>query len=451
MMRALFRSHDGNFGVFAAILVAPLMASAAYAIDYVDLVRARTSLQNAVDAAVLAAASSGKTLRRDLEDIVRKTIVSNLDSALAATLTIGEIIIDDEGKIALTANAVQPSLFARVLLRDGMDLAVSAAAVRPGEQAIEIALVLDTTGSMQGKKLSDLKSATYRLLDTFSGQKDAKIKVGLVPFSNYVNVGKNMRGQSWLSVERDGSTSRRVCERQKPVKAKSGCRTVNTEWFKDGVRYTGRREVCSSYTYGAEKEVCWTQTDTVKWDGCVGSRPAPDDTDVGHLSVRYQGLMNTDCTTPVSPLTANLATIRKAVSQMVASGATYIPAGALWGWNLLNPGEPFAGARDFSPDVRKVMVIMTDGANTISPDYPTHNGRDAVLADKLMDRVCENARATGVEIYTVAVGVETMGARRALAKCATEEDAALEVADSAALDAAFQAIAAKIFRVRLTM
>ena len=451
MMRALFRSQEGNFGVFAAILVAPLMAVAAYAVDYVDLVRARTNLQNAADAAVLAAASSGKTLKRDLEDIVRKTIVANLDLGLVSTMTIREVEISEDGAIGLTVSAVQPSLFARALFRDGMDMTVSAAAVRPGDQTIEIALVLDTTGSMKGTKLSDLKSATYKLLDTFSAQKEAKIRVGLVPFSNYVNVGTGMRGKTWLDVEKDGSTSREICQKERPVTGKSGCRTVTTQWYNDGVRQTGRREVCSSYTYGPEETVCRTKTETVKWDGCVGSRPTPDDTEVAHLSVRYEGLMNTGCTTPISPLTANLATIRTAVGQMSASGATYIPAGALWGWNLLNPGEPFSGAAAFSQDTRKVMVIMTDGANTISPDYPTHNGRDAVLADKLMDKVCANARSAGVEIYTVAVGVDTMGARRALAQCASTQEAALEVSDSAALDMAFQAIAERIFRVRLTM
>ena len=55
----------------------------------------------------------------------------------------------------------------------------------------EIALVLDTTGSMKGGKLSSMKDSVLGLIDTMSMQvnDEDKLKFAMVPFAAFVNVG----------------------------------------------------------------------------------------------------------------------------------------------------------------------------------------------------------------------------------------------------------------------
>ena len=61
-----------------------------------------------------------------------------------------------------------------------------------GTDTIEIAIALDTTGSMDpGNKLTDAKKAASDLVDTLFGPSgvNPRVKVGIVPFHHYVNIG----------------------------------------------------------------------------------------------------------------------------------------------------------------------------------------------------------------------------------------------------------------------
>ena len=66
--------------------------------------------------------------------------------------------------------------------------------------ALEVALVLDNTGSMKkDDKETALRQAVQELVDSvMAGQAD--VKVAVVPFSQYVNVGVENRNAPWLEV-----------------------------------------------------------------------------------------------------------------------------------------------------------------------------------------------------------------------------------------------------------
>jgi hypothetical protein len=75
-------------------------------------------------------------------------------------------------------------------------------------------------------------------------------------------------------------------------------------------------------------------------------------------------------TTPITPLTdvttaAGLKTIKDAINDMIALGATDIPEGAAWGWRTVTSTAPFTQAR---PETErgndKVVIVLTDGFNT---------------------------------------------------------------------------------------
>ncbi len=70
-------------------------------------------------------------------------------------------------------------------------------------------------------------------------------------------------------------------------------------------------------------------------------------------------------TTPITPLTAERATVDAALDRMTPEELTNIQEGIAWGWRVLSPGQPFTeGAAKDAADNLKVLVVMTDGNNT---------------------------------------------------------------------------------------
>ena len=99
-----------------------------------------------------------------------------------------------------------------------MPFSVSAVAVRETQGSVEVAMVLDNTWSMSMsdssgvKKIDALKSAATNLTTKLKTSGKDQVKIGLVPYADYVNVGTNNRTRSWVSVPADYSTtSQQTC------------------------------------------------------------------------------------------------------------------------------------------------------------------------------------------------------------------------------------------------
>lgn len=82
---------------------------------------------------------------------------------------------------------------------------------------------------------------------------------------------------------------------------------------------------------------------------------------------------NYSCTTnPITPLTdisvtAGKDAIKKAIDDMEPSGNTNVPEGTAWGWRVVSSPAPFTGGRSESEKGNdKVIIVLTDGANTYS-------------------------------------------------------------------------------------
>ena len=82
---------------------------------------------------------------------------------------------------------------------------------------------------------------------------------------------------------------------------------------------------------------------------------------------------NYSCTTtPITPLTDvttedGLAAIKTAIDKMAANGNTNVPEGTAWGWRTISSTEPFTEGRpETEKGNDKVIIVLTDGANTYS-------------------------------------------------------------------------------------
>ncbi len=90
---------------------------------------------------------------------------------------------------------------------------------------------------------------------------------------------------------------------------------------------------------------------------------------------------NFSCTTsPITPLTdvtipEGKAVITTAIDAMQPTGNTNVPEGTAWGWRVLSSNAPFTEGRSNTEKGNdKVIIVLTDGANT----YSTQGGTDAV-------------------------------------------------------------------------
>jgi Mg-chelatase subunit ChlD len=189
----------------------------------------------------------------------------------------------------------------------------------------------------------------------------------------------------------------------------------------------------------------------LKWNGCVGSRAYPLNVrdEAPTSSTLYPGIMNVSCPSAITPLTADKATVTGALSKMVTTGETYIPAGLMWGFATLSSQAPFTDAVPYSDKrVKKALVLMTDGANTKSlsaisgmPGLPGHNGSNVTQANTYTTELCTNIKAQGITVYTIAFGVTDPTTLTRLRDCASEPGMAYTPTSASQLSLAFKEIA----------
>jgi hypothetical protein len=174
---------------------------------------------------------------------------------------------------------------------------------------------------------------------------------------------------------------------------------------------------------------------------------------------------------PVMALTNNYPALKAKVNSLVAQGSTNIMEGAAWGWKTLSPTLPFdEGVAYGRTGTRKIMVLLTDGTNNLGrlsnplgSSYGSYgylvdgrlgmtSGSASQVTDAMNARtltVCTNAKALGVEIYTIKLEEPNVVTGNLLRDCATDPDHYFDVPNRALLDDAFAKIKDKIELIRI--
>ncbi|MCF4097749.1 hypothetical protein [Maritalea mediterranea] len=184
---------------------------------------------------------------------------------------------------------------------------------------------------------------------------------------------------------------------------------------------------------------------------------------------------NGSCTVdPVIPLTNDMKDVKKSIKSMDAEGGTNIHMGAMWGLRVLSPQPPFSEGDDYGRGTSKVMIVMTDGQNTAYPSgdkfnntyyysmYGFHynermgdlNSNSRQIRDEMNRRtlqVCTNAKADGIEVYTIGLGVSAGSSNGAmLTDCASGDSRAYFPSDPDELEGVFLAIADQLSDLRIS-
>ncbi len=191
------------------------------------------------------------------------------------------------------------------------------------------------------------------------------------------------------------------------------------------------------------------------------------------------------CLSPaLQRMTATKSTLTSTVSGLTALGDTNLHEGMMWGWRTLSPNAPFADGRAYDKSAnasnKKILVLMTDGYNNWSPVSNTWgqslyealgyftlaNGRlpsgnqnvtnltqSRAALDELTSEACTNAKAQGIEIYTVGFStssdpIDTQG-QNLLKACATDDQHAFIANDGTSLVSVFNAIGIGLGKLRI--
>jgi Flp pilus assembly protein TadG len=398
-LNSFFRNTTGNVALFFGIASVPLMIGTGVAVDMVRVMNTRTQLQGAADSAALAGGTSKIKSSAALQVVIEKYLRAN--NAMDMMDSVSEVYQNmdtNAGTFTVKISGTIPGSF--MSLAGFKDIQVAAeSVVSLGSQALEIALVLDNTGSMSGTKIANLKTAATNLINIIESEASdyGDIRLAVVPFAEYVNVGTGHSGEAWLNM----------------ATAAAG-----------------------------------------PWSGCVGSRNVPNNLDISSAGGTYPALTGVPCGVVVQPLTSKFDKVRSAIAAMNASGSTYIPTGLLWGWNVLDSAAPFTEGKTTSDmsqaKGQKVIVLMTDGENTISPIFPYHNGNDRALSNVNLESTCAAVKNDGIQIFTVSFMVPTTTIKDILENCASTPTRYFDADNGPELNAAFTQIARDLAAIRLT-
>ena len=221
MFRQFLKAKNGNVAMIFALCLIPLLGLMGAAVDLSRHRGSEVGAQNAVDAALLAVAhealgKNSQQLTKDGRDWFDAQLYnSNL------TITSFEIVKLD-GKLEATMEGKIGTTFLALFGINELKV-VKKAQVRFGLQKVEVALVLDTTGSMGSiasetqecnkygckggstklKVLQDAANSMMNSLETTNADSD-QLQVAIVPFATYVNVGPDNLNAGWI--DKDGKS-----------------------------------------------------------------------------------------------------------------------------------------------------------------------------------------------------------------------------------------------------
>lgn len=194
VLRRLLRDRAGNTIAIVAASTIPLLALAGGGVDVSRAYMAKTQLQAACDAGVLAGrrAMSKSGTYGDSERAKADTMFDfNFDGETINALDVDFTTQDNaEGQVYGTATATMPTAVMKIFGKDTVDLSVGCMAELQLAN-VDVMFVLDTTGSMGGSRIVALRDAVedfHKTIDSAVNDEQVRVRYGFVPYSMAVNV-----------------------------------------------------------------------------------------------------------------------------------------------------------------------------------------------------------------------------------------------------------------------
>ena len=355
-LRRFGRDEDGSMIIFTLFLIIMMLIVGGMAVDLMRFETNRSRLAATLDRAILAAADLDQTLSP--EQVVRDYFqkAGLLDQLKSVT------VVETVNSRSVSARA---SINVNMMFMDLLGIeqleAPAAGMARETITDIEIALVLDISGSMRSNsKIQNLRIAASNFVQTvLANDVNNKISISIVPFNAQVNLGAPLRGQ-YNVTDLNGIANSNCIDLPTTVFAAPGMsRTL-------AMPQSGYFDALTTTTLNASYYAAQAPN--------FPTAPSYNDS-----SPTCKVLANNIVRLPSN----NIATLQANINGLTADGNTSITLGMKWALALLDPGSRqiytnliassnisanFAG-RPYEytrQNTLKVIVVMTDGEHVAS-------------------------------------------------------------------------------------
>lgn len=385
----ILRDRRGNFGMMTAILLPVILATAGVAIDLTNMVMTRGELQDATDAAALAAASAlandnkSPTEAKEIAMRFLKAQISSKGNAVgegetkkdendldsATTISIKETALSGSGKSfsidVSTKYVLQFNAFTRLLGQKSttMNATSSAQSATESKNALSMFLVLDRSGSM-----------------------------------------------AWITDEKEADLTKK-CQNH-----------TEQNWYNAYLKATAPCYISKIAALKTAAASLFTQLNTAD----------PQGTLVRTGAVAYNDQMFS--AVDLAWGTGGALTYVNAIPTVPQGGTDSSGGFAKALEKVSEPSETTTHKNKNGQVPSRYIVFMTDGANT---HYK--GASNNTKSDEETKKSCDAARTAKVEVYTVAFMAPERG-KTLLKYCATTGANYFEATNMAALVSAFKAI-----------
>jgi uncharacterized protein YegL len=341
-LNAFRKDEEGSLLIFGLFCFVMMLMLSGVALDLMRFEERRTTLQNTIDRASLAAADLQQSLapKEVVKDYFRK---AGLRPPTDDQITVVNSSHGDSRRVSVSVAETMPTWFMSLVgVKTLSTPGVSTAEESVGK--IEISLILDVSGSMAGSRINNLIPAAKSFVDQiFDSAEDDKVSISIIPYSTQVSLSNNLISYFNVTAEQTNSN----CIEFEP-----------------------------------------SQGDFTTTAVSFGNNPSDRKYQRnGHFDPFYKAspprLLNCDpaADRKILPFSSDRSQLKTFINSLRAEGNTSIDLGMKWGAALLDPsmqgvvtgmidngnlpsavsGRPFAYT---DGQVLKIIVLMTDGENT---------------------------------------------------------------------------------------
>ena len=426
--RRFQRDERGSIAIIFALTAIICCALAGGAIDYGRAVHARFQIQEAIDAAVLAAVRVWQT-ENDIALAQAKAVAHYQENKPKEMTSAVSSFTPDlpNRRFTMTAAGAVSTPFLSILGITSYNVdAEGTAEISGGTDAgsgVEVALMLDATQGMAGAKLIALQLAATDLVNILlvGSQSGDGIRIALAPYAEGVRPGDaffNAVVHSPASTTKFDDTS--------------------------GNKRTYRKTACTAERVGDK----------------AFTAAAPQGTDRLIAIYTRDGQCTPSSSNPVTPLTSNKAVLTADIAALRPGGLNGGHIGVGWTWYLLSPDWrniwPATSIPKPYGSVRKIAILMTDGGWEVAYDASGVATRDSGrnpnngASDAYSRQLCDNMKAAGIVVYSVGFALKEQKAIANMKDCASDPSKFYNAEDGLELQLSYRDIAAQIATIRLS-
>lgn len=394
----ILRNTSGNTAMLFGLMLVPIFILMGFAIDFQRSQNALRALQVTVDASALAGGRYMQTSDLSSADITAKVSQLFHEELKSAHKDVNcpnpDVTIDyEEFKITVSSECTLPTTTAGLIGKSTMKVGTFAE-VLPSRSKLEVAFMIDVSGSMSGQRIADLKVAMHDAIDNLISGVNSNFptRIALAPYSTSLNAASFAPAAVGPAYDPDRSNPNCVTERTGMAKKRDDA-------------------------------------------------PGPQ---------KYVGYEEANCPNDeIFPLSADATELKNRITALNAGGNTAGQLGIAWTWYMLSPNwnavwPDESDAYDYDePGIVKVAILMTDGA--FNTAYDNTQGNSVMQAKRL----CDSMKDNGVLIYSVAFQAPFNG-KDILEKCASSESTFFEPETGAELAEVYQKIAGSLTELQIT-